>query len=1528
MLAQFGFCQLGRMSGLAPKRLESGARGWTRSANTGLVRIRPLQSLEADVKQTSPAPSQIFGGIIVGICEYVPLLNSAKLYEWDRFAHRYFGPLFPVSSAGWHWSVLGFQTRHILDDDDDDRRFWAVDLFHIPDVGSRVAENGPGYCISAVLNRRSLSLSITTRSVNPARTDQPNPTQNRGKAASAPIPNMASDSNGAPPDGANNYQEPPQPQHTPEQLAMIHAAMMEELGITRKDALHLQDRGPDISELRPLKTKRYQETATARWRNLQFDDVDPAEEGLDSIADGQLYRMRRGIPSGPSGRGRGNVASRGGHSSNGGRGFGPGVNGRGGRGDYLGPRGSHQRSDFQTKFQTMRGARNAVNTQGMMETAIARLRNPPLAPRSHRGGAVGVQARPKVMPSKSLNPLPTRSRYAIGNSSNDAFFAHVGISNQRQAPAPAVQQVPVREAAPSPRPVAEVQPSQQSTVAEPNPVVISREPPAPVKSGLSGSRWAPPASSAEPAFTNSVTPAKWAHLGVSPSIIVSPPKSNYGVAPGTLHQGSSAPATPNVTVAPESSIEDVKQVAAQTLSHSGRQLLMTQVVNYKCNDGATNLATVRLIKGQDDIYLTIELIEAGTDAALLAEPVDGNALVETENTLVKYRAASTDSTETPLWKLNFSMPYLAAKFGNMIMMNRLSRPASDTSALLDSAAVCASSNVGQFPPAGSSVSFQTAAHSAQEVMRQNQVVENVRFAQATQQPEPVLDAEYQQAYAGKPSYGPGLEEMQLISFAPAGEDTEQLISFADEAPQLPPQQPVTNPDILILLEFENESVMETLFERSNEGIPGSALTRLSDIVVDAGGPRANTLTPEEILSSKDYYLAAKFVTTNVLVDSETFFGLNYELGDAYLHDKSAKLLKMIVARCYPCDLVGFTLGPEVVPAEATTPAFADFLHNEAVKVESSDTTAFGVNDDIHHDSIKAASAEPVAVTITYAPYSGEPATSPDLGSAENTDGLIKYSPQSLIKLRGNATSVKIVNEPPRDPLTATRRALPPKMATIELKPLADVDASTEAIGNSVHDTGSAAPTDLSTKASPIPCQQATRPTSGPVQNLTEEPDVSVHQPATQAATPLLAPESSQIQVGPSSGQKTDMNLWGASLNQGRSTAAPVPETKPEIVYKHISNTSESTVTSPVLSLPTPTKLGGASQTMSERIHSALKRPLMSTQSATQFFKHTAPRSNAVEVVPSFNLTDTRLSIAAPTGDIPGTTIASEIPKVDFAIVPKTEPTEATRPISILAAGLSGITVAREIPEVVPAVVPKIEPTETIGPISISTADLPDKTLTPEVPQNAPAIENKAEPTPRPVVIKKDPVDEISNFALNGASGLSASRWAPSPTSAVFPRHPQRHPQMGSAVSYNSPRPQYEQKVHAPAYPVGPALTTVLVPDASGNLIHVTGYPVVSAQVATPMPPSFVDHHPRVAAMTPAARNFPARDNTYSPNSSGESSAIDKNSNSASLAPSAAESNQRAPLSTRKGNGLQARLQSRLDNSMAAPRGAYRGPPPY
>jgi hypothetical protein len=46
--------------------------------------------------------------------------------------------------------------------------------------------------------------------------------------------------------------------------------------------------------------------------DLEFDDVDETDKGLDNIADGQLYRMRRGASFGPSHA----PSGRGGHSSN------------------------------------------------------------------------------------------------------------------------------------------------------------------------------------------------------------------------------------------------------------------------------------------------------------------------------------------------------------------------------------------------------------------------------------------------------------------------------------------------------------------------------------------------------------------------------------------------------------------------------------------------------------------------------------------------------------------------------------------------------------------------------------------------------------------------------------------------------------------------------------------------------------------------------------------------------------------------------------------------------------------------------------------------------------------------------------------------------------------------------------------------------------------------------------------------------------------------------------------------------------
>ncbi|CCU74415.1 putative Bgh specific protein [Blumeria hordei DH14] len=81
-------------------------------------------------------------------------------------------------------------------------------------------------------------------------------------------------------------------------LAEIQAAMMEELGIKRKDALPLEDLINDVKIdeaefLKELKSPKKNNPGVTAWQNIKFDDINPAESEIDSIADGQLARIRR-----------------------------------------------------------------------------------------------------------------------------------------------------------------------------------------------------------------------------------------------------------------------------------------------------------------------------------------------------------------------------------------------------------------------------------------------------------------------------------------------------------------------------------------------------------------------------------------------------------------------------------------------------------------------------------------------------------------------------------------------------------------------------------------------------------------------------------------------------------------------------------------------------------------------------------------------------------------------------------------------------------------------------------------------------------------------------------------------------------------------------------------------------------------------------------------------------------------------------------------------------------------------------------
>ncbi|TAQ91520.1 hypothetical protein B7494_g226 [Chlorociboria aeruginascens] len=86
-------------------------------------------------------------------------------------------------------------------------------------------------------------------------------------------------------------------------LTLVYAAMMEELGVKRKDDLPLEDnaRVPGIPFAKPPnprpQSSRVQDPEIsekiAGWKSLHLEDNDPTNAQIDSIADGNLGRMRR-----------------------------------------------------------------------------------------------------------------------------------------------------------------------------------------------------------------------------------------------------------------------------------------------------------------------------------------------------------------------------------------------------------------------------------------------------------------------------------------------------------------------------------------------------------------------------------------------------------------------------------------------------------------------------------------------------------------------------------------------------------------------------------------------------------------------------------------------------------------------------------------------------------------------------------------------------------------------------------------------------------------------------------------------------------------------------------------------------------------------------------------------------------------------------------------------------------------------------------------------------------------------------------
>ncbi|KAF5869695.1 uncharacterized protein Bfra_010893 [Botrytis fragariae] len=477
------------------------------------------------------------------------------------------------------------------------------------------------------------------------------------------------------------------------EMEAIRQAMMEELGIGRRDALPLEDRAANVPMV-PLSSINRQvrpEHPASAWHNLNLDEADPGVEDLDDIAGGQLYRLRRGgIGLSNSGRGghsaghgRGGASNRGGHASGGGRG-------------NLAARGKN--TDNSGSGQTYyNDARRSGKSHAKVDAGIARLQREAEFSRKNRTEGRSFKAPQSTSKStkpvhRAASPVVARAAPPLANrlinsrfklTSPATFLSHnnIGSSPVATAPEPVVS-------------------APQNKVDDDLLVPPSASKLAP-QGSLADSRWASPSAplvdmSGSDDLSRSATHANTASASVSiPSLqqVVPAVNSNASmsicsaqqiipiVGANTSESGHSvrsvSPAIPTNASELANSVQHATVAARLTLItddvmiHPIPVIVCTLVIEKPvkvCKNNSTfKLGTARLIKLDEKSPLILE-VQIGNEV-ILNELLSEAAIFKVDmkdgkpGNTVTYRANPT-TEKIPTWKLYFQLPGIAKSFVN------------------------------------------------------------------------------------------------------------------------------------------------------------------------------------------------------------------------------------------------------------------------------------------------------------------------------------------------------------------------------------------------------------------------------------------------------------------------------------------------------------------------------------------------------------------------------------------------------------------------------------------------------------------------------------------------------------------------------------------------------------------------------------------------------------------------------------------------------------------------------------------------
>ncbi|KAF7896298.1 hypothetical protein EAF00_006312 [Botryotinia globosa] len=471
---------------------------------------------------------------------------------------------------------------------------------------------------------------------------------------------------------------------SPAEMEAIKQAMMEELGIGRRDALPLEDRAANVPMV-PLSSINRQvrpEHPASAWHNLTLDDVDPGLEDLDDIAGGQLYRLRRGgigltnngRSGNSAGHGGGGASNRSGHAS------------VGGRGNDSGP--------GQTYYND---ARRGGKSHAKVDAGIALLQREAESSRKNRTEGRSFKTpqstfKPKKPVHQAASPVVARAAPPLANrlinsrfklTSPATFLSHnnIGSSPVTTAPEPVVF-------------------APQNKVSDDLLVPPSASKLAP-QGGLAASRWASPSAplvdmSGSDDLSQSATHANTASASSSmPSVqqvvmagttsasmsVCSAQQVMHIVGANTSESDHSVRSVPPAMSTNASELTPSVQhanvaarltlitddVMIQPTSVIVRTVIIEKPVKVCKNNCTFKFGIARLIKLNKKSPLTLEVqIDNET---ILSDLLSEAAIFKVEvkdgitGSTVIYRANST-TEKIPTWKLQFQLPGTAKSFVN------------------------------------------------------------------------------------------------------------------------------------------------------------------------------------------------------------------------------------------------------------------------------------------------------------------------------------------------------------------------------------------------------------------------------------------------------------------------------------------------------------------------------------------------------------------------------------------------------------------------------------------------------------------------------------------------------------------------------------------------------------------------------------------------------------------------------------------------------------------------------------------------